>query len=108
MTTRPRRSAARMGYDQAWRKVRLAILRRDRWICQLCGKRGNTVDHVVPLRERPDLRLSPANLRTTCRSCNLRLAREREQRDGVARPWAHNHRETPRIWRGAIDERETI
>lgn len=33
-----------------WRKTRARILKRDRYICQLCGKPGaDSVDHIQPV-----------------------------------------------------------
>lgn len=67
------------GYDNEWRKVRLEILKRDRWTCYLCGKQplegaDATVDHVVPLsvlkNEARKLRHDPSLLRACCRKCN--------------------------------------
>ena len=91
-------------YDAAWRKLRLQVLARDGWRCQLCsadlknGPKGFAhVDHILPVAERPDLRLDPNNLRALCRRCNLRLgaklgrARQHRRRSGRAwrpeRPW---------------------
>ncbi|WP_287930571.1 HNH endonuclease [Thermus sp.] len=48
------------------------ILRRDRYTCQYCGRRGGelTVDHVLP-RSRGG-RSTWENLVAACRSCNLK------------------------------------
>lgn len=64
----------------AWRAVRLAVLNRDNWTCQHCGKPGlegddATADHIIPkavwFREgrtgNPD---TPDNCIASCRSCN--------------------------------------
>jgi 5-methylcytosine-specific restriction endonuclease McrA len=53
-----------------WRRVRLKVLERDAWTCRYCGRPANTVDHVVPLSDRPDLALEPSNLVAACRPCN--------------------------------------
>lgn len=62
--------------------TRLAVLRLDRYECQLCkarGKyrRGTIVHHIRHLRERPDLALSiwdpdtgERQLITVCKSCH--------------------------------------
>lgn len=40
------------------------ILRRDGYVCWLCGHDGaDTADHVIPYDQRPDLAWVPANLR---------------------------------------------
>ncbi len=64
------RSAAARGYDGDWRRVRLAVLARDGWTCQLCGDLADQVDHVLPLAAG-GARLDPANLRACCRRCNV-------------------------------------
>lgn len=62
-----------------WRKLRLAVLRRDRYTCRDCGqkclgKKKNMpaphVDHVINRKKRPDLALNAANLRTLCPACH--------------------------------------
>lgn len=64
-------SAAALYTDAAWRRVRLAVLRRDRYICQWCGDPATQVDHVVPLIEGGE-RLAPSNLVASCLPCNAR------------------------------------
>lgn len=63
------------GYDHTWRRLRLAILDRDNWICANCGKHlaggDATVDHITPL-DRGGERLAPENLQAMCKSCNSR------------------------------------
>jgi 5-methylcytosine-specific restriction endonuclease McrA len=58
----------------AWRTLRLAILERDGYICQECGKETQgadaTVDHIIPAQITGTPNNSPSNLRTLCRSCN--------------------------------------
>lgn len=58
----------RYAYDHVWRKLRLKILERDRWICYepSCTARATTVDHIIPVAEAPHLRLDPTNLRASC------------------------------------------
>ena len=54
-----------------WRLVRMAVLRRDCNVCQVCKKRfGNTVHHIIPRKERPDLELCMENLETVCDICH--------------------------------------
>jgi len=64
------RSAAARGYDAAWSRVRLVVLDRDGWTCQVCGDLADQVDHVIPLAAG-GARLDPSNLRACCRSCNV-------------------------------------
>ena len=44
---------------------------RDGAVCQRCGKRATVVDHVVTIRERPDLAYDETNLRALCQWCNV-------------------------------------
>lgn len=63
--TRP--SAAARGYDAEWRKVRAAFLKANPTCSHPgCGKPATDADHVLSVRERPDLRLDPSNLRPFC------------------------------------------
>lgn len=80
-----RPSAARRGYGHAWRRIRLAHLRREP-LCRFCGERGRTVaaaevDHVVALADGGTHVAS--NLRSLCTPCHSsRTARDQ----GFARP----------------------
>jgi hypothetical protein len=49
------------------------IRARDKGICQICGKHGKDVDHIVPLEISHNN--DPSNLRVLCRVCNLRRGR---------------------------------
>jgi len=59
-------------YDtQAWKRARTAALKRAHFRCAICGcnvsKPGSSrVDHIQPVRTRPDLALSADNLRVLC------------------------------------------
>lgn len=62
-----------------YRKLRLNILKRDRYTCQICGDRNHKgrgsritlhVDHIVPVAINPDLGMEPTNLRTLCETCH--------------------------------------
>lgn len=58
------------GYDRAWE--RLAQEHKDAEpLCRECSHRGRVtvvhlVDHIIPIRDRPDLRLAPDNLQSLC------------------------------------------
>lgn len=58
-----------------WRALRLRILDRDQWACQINGPGclgvATHVDHVLPRIEYPDLSMDPSNLRASCSACNL-------------------------------------
>lgn len=68
------RRNGRWNYDDvAWRKLRLLILERDGYACQLrlpgCTLDADQVDHII----RPDdggPRFDPGNLRAACGRCN--------------------------------------
>ena len=69
-----RGSAASRGYDAAWRALRVAKLKADP-LCWWCLQKGlltpaNTVDHIEPITDRPDLRLVWSNLRSGCKPCH--------------------------------------
>ena len=69
-----RGSAASRGYDAAWRKLRASKLAADP-LCAWCLAEGiltaaNTVDHIEPISERPDLRMVWSNLRSGCKPCH--------------------------------------
>ncbi len=59
-----------------WDELRLSILDRDGWVCQLCGKElvGSDAhaDHIVPKRPPFNGTDDPANLRAACADCNKR------------------------------------
>jgi 5-methylcytosine-specific restriction protein A len=56
-----------------WKRVRLAILRRDEYRCQIqargCKQVATTVDHITP-RSEGGAMFDPANLRAACTKCN--------------------------------------
>lgn len=73
-----RPSASARGYDRAWLRLARAFLATHPR-CALCVEAGvftaaEVVDHIVPVCDRPDLRLDPANLQALCRSHNARKA----------------------------------
>ncbi len=64
-------------YNNAkWRRIRIYILEKYRYICSECGDRGNYVHHIDPLTEE-DYKNRPANkcygednLRVLCFNCH--------------------------------------
>ncbi len=80
MGVKPRRFyPAWSGYVTAsprWRALRWQALRRDGFACVKCGARGRLeVDHVLPVRSRPDLAWSVDNLQSLCPACHSRKTR---------------------------------
>ena len=69
-----RGSASARGYDSAWERVRLLVLKRDLYTCQIrthCnGARATEVDHIRPISEFPEGRLMLMNLQAACKPCN--------------------------------------
>ena len=64
-------------YPAAWRRVRLAVLERDGWVCQIklpkCAGKADAVDHILPVSAGGHP-LHPDNLRACCTGCNTRRA----------------------------------
>lgn len=56
--------------SRQWRALRKTILARDGYVCTYCGQDADTVDHVLPIKDHPDLAMSPDNLRSACKRCN--------------------------------------
>lgn len=54
-----------------WQRLRLMVLQRDHYQCQICHHHAaDTVHHVAPREERPDLAYSLDNLESVCRKCH--------------------------------------
>ena len=73
-----RKTTKQRGYDSGWKHIRAAKLALTPF-CELnrtagCSKDlpriAETVDHRVPIRVNPRLRLEISNLRSVCRQCN--------------------------------------
>ena len=68
-----RGTTAERGYDQSWVDLRAYKISRDP-ICEVCqhydAKFPVEVHHINAIRDRPDLRLEYANLKTVCRACH--------------------------------------
>ena len=59
---------------RAWRRLRDAVVRHEP-VCKLqipgvCTYWSQTADHIVPVRDRPDLAMARGNLRGACNACN--------------------------------------
>ncbi len=59
----------RLGNVRRWRKVRRKVLKRDLYMCQMCGGLGYTVDHIQRLSEG-GAPFDMANLWTLCSRCH--------------------------------------
>ena len=71
-----RGSSTERGYDAAWRRARRDFLTANPACVGygerqgMCGARATEADHVVSVREAPDLRLHWSNLRPYCKHCH--------------------------------------
>ncbi|PTQ72739.1 HNH endonuclease [Celeribacter persicus] len=55
----------------------MQALERDDWKCVQCGERRRLeIDHIEPVRDRPDLAYSLANLQTLCGRCHASKTRQ--------------------------------
>lgn len=71
------RHSKRITATRRWQVLRHAILERDGWQCQACGKRGCRleIDHIQPVRLAPARAYDPANLQALCSPCHTRKTR---------------------------------
>ena len=77
-----------------WRRVRWAVLQRDRFRCQKCGKAGRLEVHHLQALEDGGAPFDPANLQALCRGCHIQHHRVEAL---AGRPQAA-------AWRRAVDE----
>lgn len=71
-----KRHSARVTRGPRWKALRMQALERDEWQCVKCGERRRLeIDHIEPVRDRPDLAYSLANLQTLCGRCHARKTR---------------------------------
>lgn len=58
-----------------------AVLRRDDYTCQFCGKRGGDLhaDHINPFAEYPEFRWELSNGRTLCKPCHYTTFRRSQK-----------------------------
>ena len=103
-----RPTARQRGYDAAWQKVRKDFLARNpRCSHPACSAPATEPDHILSVRERPDLRLSWSNLRPFCkRHHSQRTARDQAfGRDGSKGGGFEVLSESQRT--GGVPQRET-
>lgn len=58
------------GDPDKWTAIKIPILERDNKMCAYCGRRADTVDHVVPKTKGGDE--NPLNLVACCKRCNMK------------------------------------
>ncbi|MBW2093248.1 MAG: HNH endonuclease [Deltaproteobacteria bacterium] len=64
-------------YDsRVWKAKKAEILRRDFYLCQVCGINCSKLEihHILPYCKFPDLRLDNDNLITVCHACHAKLS----------------------------------
>ncbi|MBN9069581.1 MAG: HNH endonuclease [Rhizobiales bacterium] len=70
-TDAARGTPAQRGYDKDWFRLRHAHITAHP-LCEWCGAPGEHVDHIQTIRDHPERRLDPTNLRTLCQPCHSR------------------------------------
>lgn len=76
---------AKWPYVGPWRRIRLEILDRDDYRCQIrgpnCDGEANQVDHIIPA-DAGGAPYDPSNLRAACRRCNVGRSNKGRDRNG--------------------------
>ena len=62
-------------YSRPWRKLRIAVLQRDNYLCVRCLAKyriapAKIVHHIKPRQEYPELELEIDNLESLCNGCH--------------------------------------
>lgn len=76
--------------SRAWKKMKVAVLRRDGYRCQHCKRYGRmteaqVVHHIQHLDEHPELALDPKNLISLCIGCHNKEHPEKAVAGGRSR-----------------------
>lgn len=71
-------------HSRAWRTLSADLRRQSIWTCQCCGRTydGNSflvVDHIIPLKVAPKLKLDRKNLWVLCKKCHFWKTKLEEQ-----------------------------
>lgn len=73
-----------------WQRVRLMVLERDGWVCQIrlpkCTRRAEQVDHIISWRDGGS-KFDPSNLRAACAYCNNARGRVKSVTAPPSREW---------------------
>lgn len=70
------RHSRRITRGPRWKALRMQALERDGWQCVRCGTRHRLeIDHIEPVKDRPDLAYSLSNLQCLCGRCHGRKTR---------------------------------
>jgi 5-methylcytosine-specific restriction enzyme A len=87
---REKGTAYERGYDRTWERLR-NMVRAEEPLCRACMLAGLVVatehiDHIVPIREAPALRLFRPNLQGLCASCHGKKSAQESGGRGVSAP----------------------
>lgn len=82
-----RGSRQQRGYDATWNKLRLLVLAEEP-LCRHCRQHdmvtaAEEIDHIIPIRQRPDLRLDRLNLQSLCKPCHSKKTQRETGRPNV-------------------------
>ncbi|OCJ43066.1 HNH endonuclease [Agrobacterium tumefaciens] len=77
-----RGSAASRGYDAAWRSASKTYL-RNHPLCAECARNGirtaaTLVDHIIPIRRAPHLRMERSNWQSLCTNCHSSIKQKQD------------------------------
>jgi hypothetical protein len=76
----------------SWRRVRLQVLERDGYQCQIkgpnCKGKATDVDHIIPVPDGGAI-LDLTNLRAACHTCNAWRANRQKANEGWRRSKTH-------------------
>ena len=75
------------GSTRAWRRTRLAVLKRDRYRCQLKLQGCTTMAHHVHHTKGKAMGDDPAHLVAACAACNLKVG-DPTKTDPAPIPWS--------------------
>lgn len=73
--------------SKGWKQLRKRCLMRDEYLCQMCLKEdvykvAEVVDHILEVRDYPELKLKLDNCQSLCSAChNFKTAEERKKRN---------------------------
>ena len=74
------------GYDSRWRRLSERI-RRSNPLCEECLNNNRVtasvdVHHIIPIKDRPDLKYDMNNLVALCRACHVKIEAESRSQVG--------------------------
>lgn len=63
-----------------WKRIRLQALERDSYCCVICMREDKVteariVDHIKPINQNPELKLTLSNMQSLCIKCNAKKTR---------------------------------